>query len=279
MTMGMEGAYVLAAGSGVLFGLHDVVARGTGLRESPHMITFASIVSGYPAVLVAAVLWGPRPMPLEALAYYASAGLVNFNLGRMALYVAIRELGASGASVMTSLTLAIGMALGAALGERILPLQVLGASLIFAASLMVLGIGVAGRPVGVVAGVTTATCMALAIVLARLGNLAGGDPIHGVLVAYTVAMLGELATVRRGPVFNRGIAFAGLLASIGQIARYEALSVLGASVVAPLHNVRPIIATLTTRSLARYTLERPTYREYIGAVTAFLGATVMYLGG
>ncbi len=279
MTVDLEGAYVLAVGSGILFGLHDVAARSSGLRVSPHALTFMSIISGYPVILFMAVLSGPRPMPLEAVMYYASAGLVNFNLGRRALYVAIRELGASGASVMASLTLVIGMALGVTLGERLSPVQVLGASLIFVASLTVLGLGVSGRPIGVAAGVVTATCMALAIVLARLGNLAGGDPMHGILVAYTAAILGELAAMRKAPVPDRGMALAGLLASLGQIARYEALSVLGASVVAPLHNLRPVIATLTARSLQRYTLERPTYREYVGAVTAFLGATAMYLGG
>ena len=272
-------AYLLAVSSGVLFGLHDVTARSTGLRESPQALMLASMVAGYPAILVAVILRGLGPMPPEALTYYSLAGLVNFNLGRKALYVSIRELGASGASVMTSLTLVIGMLFGAALGESITHMHLVGASLILTASLMVLGLKVSGRFIGVVAGIVMATCMALAIVFARLGNVAGGDPLFGVLVAYTVSITVEFAMARKVPILNKGVMLAGVFASLGQIARYIALSVLGASIVAPLHNIRPIVATIMTRSLARYTLERPGHREYAGTLLAFSGVVTMYLQG
>ena len=275
--------YAVGTSVGVFFGMHDVVIRGSRSNmDSRHML-LASLVSGYPVVfLFSLVFWGFSAISIESIILYIIAGLVNFNVGRASLYVAIRTIGASGASIMLTLSIVIGIALGMGVGERVSPTQALGALLILIAAIMVAWRGEIKRdPRGIVAGLIASFGLALAIFLSRLGNINGGDPFAGALIAYTSSIAFEMFLLRNTEIRsifsrnNTAVYLAGVLASMGQVARYVALVQLGASIVTPLQNIRPVVATTLTRVFYSRTAENPGLRGYVAAVIAFTGVFLM----
>ncbi|MEM0438468.1 MAG: hypothetical protein DJ555_03270 [Desulfurococcaceae archaeon] len=275
--------YAVGTSVGVFFGMHDVVIRGSRSNmDSRHML-LASLVSGYPVVfLFSLVFWGFSAISIESIILYIIAGLVNFNVGRASLYVAIRTIGASGASIMLTLSIVIGIALGMGVGERVSPTQALGALLILIAAIMVAWRGEIKRdPRGIVAGLIASFGLALAIFLSRLGNINGGDPFAGALIAYTSSIAFEMFLLRNTEIRsifsrnNTAVYLAGVLASLGQVARYVALVQLGASIVTPLQNIRPVVATTLTRVFYSRTAENPGLRGYVAAVIAFTGVFLM----
>ena len=275
--------YSIGVSVGVFFGAHDVVIRGSRSNmDSRHML-LASLLSGYPVVLLfSLIFWGFSSISLESVVLYVIAGLVNFSIGRSSLYIAIRSIGASGASIMLTLSIVIGIALGVGAGEKVTPAQVLGASLILVAAIMVAWGGEFRRnPKGIVAGLIASFGLALAIFLSRLGNINGGDPFAGVFIAYTSSIVFEIL-LQRGTEIpslfcrdNAAIYMAGILASLGQVARYVALVQLGASIVTPLQNIRPVVATTLTRIFSGRTAENPGLRGFTAALIAFTGVLLM----
>ena len=275
--------YAVGTSVGVFFGMHDVVIRGSRSNmDSRHML-LASLLSGYPVVfLFSLVFWGFSAISIESIILYIIAGLVNFNVGRASLYVAIRSIGASGASIMLTLSIVIGIALGLGVGERISPTQALGAVLILIAAIMVAWRGEIKRdPRGIAAGLVASFGLALAIFLSRLGNINGGDPFAGALIAYTSSIAFEAFLLRNTEIRsvfsknNAAVYLAGVLASLGQVARYVALVQLGASIVTPLQNIRPVVATTLTRVFYSRTAENPGLRGYAAALIAFTGVLLM----
>ncbi|HWQ17991.1 MAG TPA: DMT family transporter [Sulfolobales archaeon] len=275
--------YAVGTSVGVFFGMHDVVIRGSRSNmDSRHML-LASLLSGYPVVfLFSLVFWGFSAISIESIILYIIAGLVNFNVGRASLYVAIRSIGASGASIMLTLSIVIGIALGLGVGERISPTQALGAVLILIAAIMVAWRGEIKRdPRGIAAGLVASFGLALAIFLSRLGNINGGDPFAGALIAYTSSIAFEAFLLRNTEIRsvfsknNAAVYLAGVLASLGQVARYVALVQLGASIVTPLQNIRPVVATTLTRVFYSRTAENPGLRGYTAALIAFTGVLLM----
>lgn len=275
--------YAVGASVGILFGAHDVAIRGSRSSMDARHMTLATLLSGYPVVILfSAVFWGFRSISLESITLYVVAGLMNFSVGRSSLYVAIRSLGASGASIMLTLSIVIGLILGIAAGERITPAQALGSGLILAASIMIAwGERIRRDPRGIAAGLVASLGLALAIFLSRLGNISGGDPFAGAFIAYTTAIAFETLASRgaRIPGFlsrsSLPIHVAGVLASLGQVARYVALTQLGASIVTPLQNIRPVVATTLTRVFSSRTAEDPGLRGYAAALLAFIGVVMM----
>lgn len=293
MTLGFCQCYgdllfiLLGASVGVLFAAHDVAIRGSGSsREDVHIVTFQTLASGYPIVLLFSIaFWGFKPISPQSIVYYIIAGVANFSLGRSSLYIAIRSIGASGASVLLTMSIVIGILLGALVGEEITPSQLAGSALIFVSSIIVAwGRGFRRDPKGVLSGLIASSGLALAIFFSRVGNTSGGDPFAGVLIAYSVGLASELllsgSRIDHRRIAYRGdkaVTVAGILASLGQTARYYALTQLGASVVTPLQNIRPVVATILTRALSKRTMENPGYRDYIAAVIAFAGVIMISL--
>jgi drug/metabolite transporter (DMT)-like permease len=275
--------YLVGVSVGILFGAHDVVIRGSRSRLDTHAMTMLSLASGYPLVLCfSLIFWGFKPISLQSILLYIVAGFMNFSIGRSFLYTAIRSVGAGGASILLTLSIVIGASLGFLVGEEITLWRGLGSALIFVSALLIAWGREFRRSLrGILAGLIASAGLALAIFTSRLGNIYGGDPFAGVLIAYSVGLIAEMG-------FSRGskhvwsldkeslmVAVAGILASIGQIARYYALVGLGASVVTPLQNIRPVVATSLTRVFSKRTMEDPGMRGYSAAAIALAGVVLM----
>ncbi|MEM1610300.1 MAG: DMT family transporter [Sulfolobales archaeon] len=277
--------YLTGVSVGILFGAHDVVIRGSRSRLDIHSMTTLSLASGYPLVLCfSLIFWGFKPISLQSMLLYIIAGFMNFSVGRSSLYMAIRSVGASGSSILLTLSIVMGAFLGLLVGEEINIWRGIGSALIFVSALVIAWGGEFRRdPRGIFAGLIASTGLALAIFTSRLGNIYGGDPFAGVLIAYSVGLIAEIG-------FSRGfrlslsldkeilmIVLAGILASLGQVARYYALVGLGTSVVTPLQNIRPVVATSLTRVFSRRTMEDPGVRGYFAAAIALVGVILMAL--
>ncbi len=275
--------YLIGLSVGILFGAHDVVIRGSRSKLDTHAMTMLSLASGYPLVLCfSLIFWGFKPISLQSILLYIVAGFINFSIGRSSLYIAIRSVGASGASILLTLSIVIGAFLGLLAGEEITLWRGLGSALIFVSALLIAWGGEFRRnPRGILAGLIASAGLALAIFTSRLGNIYSGDPFAGVLIAYSVGLIAEIGFSRGSKVawsLDKGsltVAVAGILASIGQIARYYALMGLEASVVTPLQNIRPVAATFLTRVFSKRTMEDPGVRGYSAAVIALAGVVLM----
>lgn len=277
--------YFIGASVGILFGAHDVVIRGSRSRMDAHAMTTLSLASGYPLVLgLSLAFWGFRPISWLSILFYILAGIMNFSVGRSSLYVAIKNVGASGASILLTLSIVIGAALGILSGEAITAQQAIGSSMIFASALLVAWGGEFRRDArGIVSGLVASAGLALAIFFSRLGNIYGGDPFAGVLIAYSSGLAIELSMSRGvwGSItMDRGaymVVLAGVLAALGQVARYYALVGLGVGIVTPLQNIRPVVATSLAKLFSRSTMEDPGFRGYVASIVAFSGAALMAL--
>jgi drug/metabolite transporter (DMT)-like permease len=260
-------AILAAVSTGLLFGLHDVTVRISGLKDAGSGV-LVSLIAGYPVILILAfALGGFELVGLKAFIFYVLAGVINFPVGRASMYRAIGSIGAGATSVLVSTSVIYNLFIGLALGEPIgLPRIAGSLLLLLAVALLVQGGGL-GRLdlMGVFFGLLGGLSMAIAITLGRLGNLESGNPIAGVLIAYTSGLLVEVLLALRGNsgvevrALGRGqltyIALAGLLAALGQAARYVALMGVGVSIVTPLQNTRPVVATVTASLLSRRTGE------------------------
>ncbi len=280
-------AILAAVSTGLLFGLHDVTVRVSGLRNVGSGV-LVSLIAGYPVILILAfALGGFELVSLKAFILYVLAGIVNFPVGRASMYRAIGRVGASATSVLVSTSVIYNLLIGLALGEPVGLLRIVGSLLLLlAVALLVQGEGL-GRLdlVGVSFGLLGGLSMAIAITLGRLGNLESENPIAGVLIAYTSGLLVEVLLALRGSggvevrYLERGqlayIALAGLLAALGQSARYIALMGVGVSIVTPLQNTRPVVATVTASLLSRYTGERFKSSTLASSMLALLGSVLV----
>jgi len=281
--------FAFASSTGLLFGLHDVCVRLARLRSASSGVLL-SLLAGYPLILaLAALLGGFEAVSLKALAFYVAAGVLNFSIGRVAMYISISRLGAGVASILISTSVVYNLVLGVALGEDVGLGRALGSILILAAVAVASwgrGYGSTLDFVGVAGGLLAGLSIALSILLGRLGNIESGNPIAGVFIAYTSGLLAELTLVglRNGLEAGRlkgdlgaPIVLAGLLASAGQAARYLALMYVGVTVVTPLQNTRPIVATLAASTLSRRTGEQFNLKALASAILAAAGSALIFL--
>ncbi len=269
---------MLALYVGLAFACHDALAKTKRPSVPPEAVTMGSLVWGFPLIALSAAVLGASAPSLRATAYYALAGVLNFAVGRSLLYVAIDRLGSSGGSVLSSTSAVFGVAAGwAVAGEGVGARVAAGAVMIFLAAYLASGGLEKLDLVGLAAGLGNGLGIASGIVLARLGNLSGGDPIAGVAIAYAVgALAAGLASTRHGhgsisnSVKNTVVMALGLLAASGQVARYQALMSLGASIVAPLQNTRPLLAT-TILALLGAPNVKPGKRHWIASILVVVG--------
>lgn len=281
----MDVALVLALYVGLALASHDALAKTRRPSLPPEAITMGSLVWGFPLITLVALLAGASMPRLETATYYALAGVLNFAVGRSLLYIAIERLGSSGGSVMSSTSAVFGVVASWALaGEDVRAQVALGALLIFVAAYLASGGLERLDLVGLAAGLGNGLGIASGVVLARLGNLAGGDPVVGVAIAYIVgALAAGMASLKHSKesvarsITSPVVAVLGLLAASGQVARYQALARLGASIVAPLQNTRPLLAT-TILALLGAPDVKPGRRHWIASILVIVGVYLVASG-
>ncbi len=293
---------MLALSVGILFAIHDVIVRGGRKRLGSREANLVSLISGIPILaFFATIMTNKASTTIDALIFYLCAGVFNFTVGRASLYIAIERVGVSVASLLNSTSIIFGILISIlVVGEFISIQQIIGALMIMIA-IVLSTINESGNPEGrgyifnfidlkgVGAGILSAFGISLAIVFGRLGNLNGGDPFIGALIAYLIGIFNELVIISRyrdglkniiyGTSRNElvSIGIAGAIASLGQMFRYVALVFYSAGIVVALQNIRPIVGTILTSVFSKYTRERPRLIQYLASVVAFFGVALIVL--
>lgn len=289
--MDFPSAYAIALSAGVFFGLHDAMIRVGGSERGAGFTTLLSLASGYPVILLfAAVLGGFSLVSFKAFIFYVLAGVLNFSVGRVSVYVAINRVGAGIASILVATSIVHGVILGVVMGEPLSRFHVIGSMLILLSVVLASSRNSGGGSLdfmGIAAGLLGGFSIAASIALGRIGNLESGNPIAGVFIAYTSGLLSEVVIEGfRGHVSLEGlnrryflsISAAGMLAAMGQVARYVALMYLGPQIVTPAQNVRPIVSSVGSSTLSKYTGEHLSLKVILSAFLALVGAAVIYWG-
>jgi len=265
---------------GVAFGVHDAVAKLSMEDVNPSALSLATLLAGLPLLAVfLPAAGGLRLTPLSA-ALFVAAGVVNFALGRTTMYAATSALTASGASVMTASSAVFSVAIGAAMGEAVTWNVALGVTAIVVAVYLASGwsarSGLTARGLGL--GLATGLAIATSVAIIKLGDLEGGSPGLGVIIAYlsgVVALSPRLReAVRVLKSRSRPVMTMGVSAAAGQLMRYLALTALGVEVVTPLQNIRPIAATFLLFWLGSES-KRPAARHWAAAAAAFVGVALV----
>ena len=271
---------VMAVFVGVAFGVHDAVAKLFMEGSDPSSLSLATLLTGLPLLFAMLnIAGGVRLTALSAL-FYVIAGMVNFALGRTAMYAATAELTASGASVMTATSAAFSVAIAVVMGERATWNIVIGVVAIVVAAYLVSGWSARGVSIrGVMLGLLTGLAIAASVAIIKLGDQAGGSPGLGVIIAYVSGILALSPRIRKAASTIRTspapVAVMGLAAAAGQLMRYVALTLLGVDVVTPLQNLRPVVATLLLFASGATAGKRPRLRHWAAAALAFLGVALV----
>ncbi|MGC9209962.1 MAG: EamA family transporter [Acidilobus sp.] len=265
---------------GVAFGVHDAVAKLKMEGVEPSSLSLATLLAGLPLLVIALPFSGGLRLTLTSGLLYVIAGVINFALGRTTMYAATTELSASGASVMTASSAAFSVVIAAMMGERVGWDVVLGVILIIVA--VYLASGWSTREAtrrGVALGLATGLAIAVSVAVIKAGDMLGGSPGLGVILAYLSGTLVLSPRLRRAASMFRSnltpIIVMGLAAAGGQLLRYVALTSLGVDVVTPLQNLRPVVATMILFGLGAGGAKRPRARHWAGAVLAFLGVAMV----
>jgi hypothetical protein len=135
---------------------------------------------------------------------------------------------------------------------------------------------------GILFGLIAGLSIAIAVVLIKLGDQEGGQPVLGTLIAYLSGIAFSYIGFKRNPIklielrkIAIPLAIMGTSAAAGQIMRYIALLTAEASVVAPLQNIRPVAATFILLAFGMGEDKRPKKRHWIAAVLATIGAALV----
>jgi len=272
-------ALVMAVSVGLVFGVHDSVAKLKFENADPALLSFSTLLLGFPLLIALLPLSGGLRVTPASAAVFVVAGILNFSVGRTLMYMATRRLSSSGASVMTSTSAAFSAVMSLLLGERVTISDLLGIAAIMLAVYMASGWRRGDySPSGVAIGLSTGLVIASSVAIIKVGEELGGSPGLGVIIAYIsgLAALGPRANLRlvRGQS-AKYVSIMGVAAALGQLLRYLALTSLNVDVVTPLQNLRPIAATAILYEASEEAGKHPLVRHWAAAVLAFLGVALV----
>lgn len=271
---------VMAVFVGVAFGVHDAVAKLFMEGSDPSSLSLATLLTGLPLLLAMLNVAGGVRLTALSTILFIMAGMVNFALGRTAMYAATAELTASGASVMTSTSAAFSVVIALVMGERATWNIVIGVIAIVVAAYLVSGWSARGASIrGVTLGLLTGLAIAASVAIIKLGDQAGGSPGLGVIIAYVSGIIALSPRIRKAASTIRTspgpVAVMGIAAAAGQLMRYVALTLLGVDIVTPLQNLRPVVATLVLYASGAASGKRPRLRHWAAAALAFVGVALV----
>lgn len=277
-------AISLALGSGIGFAINDAVAKLKIKGNNSISLTFISLLFGLPVIFISLLIpIGKFTITINAFIVYLIAGIVNFTIGRSSLYASISRLSSSGGSILSSTSALFGFLLGwLALNEQVNYIMAIGVILIMVSVYIASGGFKSEVSIsGILFGLTTGLSIAIAVVLIKIGDMSGGDPILGTLIAYFSGLLFSAIGFKRNPMDMKEIKklFVPLFlmsssAAAGQVMRYIALLTAEAAVVAPLQNIRPVVATFILLAFG-FGDKKPKSYHWVAAILASIGATLV----
>jgi drug/metabolite transporter (DMT)-like permease len=286
---------VVAAASGVGFGLFQTLNIRAVRGMDPFASTFVQIAVAAAALLVASGVSGGlqslSDAPASALVYFAAAGILHFVAGWTLLNISQKRIGAARTSPLLTTVPLFGIAIAAVtigqLPEAVelpaIALMVLGAYVVVSR-----GTGGGGRHVEAVdalPALACALCWALSPALTVRGLDRLDDPLVGLTLGLCVSVVGYLLAFA---VWRRGIGLrtagrsalaiklvAGVLVGLSTWGRWAALDGTTVAVVLALNLVSIPVVLLASPWIAGRHAENVTPRVWAGAALVVAGSLLL----
>jgi drug/metabolite transporter (DMT)-like permease len=286
---------VVAAASGVGFGLFQTLNIRAVRGMDPFASTFVQIAVAAVALLVASAVSGGLAAlgdaPASALLYFAAAGILHFVAGWTLLNISQKRIGAARTSPLLTTVPLFGIAIAAVtigqLPEAVelpaIALMVLGAYVVVSR-----GAGGGGRhvePVDTLPALACALCWALSPALTVRGLDRLDDPLVGLTLGLCVSVVGYLLAFA---VWRRGIGLgtagrsalaikllAGVLVGLSTWGRWAALDGTTVAVVLALNLLSIPVVLLASPWMGGRHVEHVTPRVWAGAGLVVAGSLLL----
>lgn len=289
----MSGA-VVAAASGIGFGLFQTLNIRAVRGMDPFASTFVQIAVAAAALLAASVATGGlselADAPRAALLYFAAAGLLHFIAGWTLLNISQKRIGAARTSPLLTTVPLFGIAIAAlTVGQLPEAVELPAIALIVLGAYVVLSRGgSAGRHIGSVdalPALACALCWALSPALTVRGLDRLDDPLVGLTLGLCVSVVGYLLAFA---AWRRGIGlrtagrsalglklFAGVLVGLSTWGRWAALDGTTVAAVLALNLLSIPVVLLASPLMAGGHAERVTPRVWTGAGLVVAGSLLL----
>ncbi len=288
----MNGA-VVAAASGVGFGLFQTLNIRAVRGMDPFASTFVQIAVAAVALLVASVVSGGLAQlsdaPASALLYFAAAGLLHFIAGWTLLNISQKRIGAARTSPLLTTVPLFGIAIAAlTVGQLPEAVELPAIALMVTGAYVVVSRGAGGRPTrfaDALPALACALCWALSPALTVRGLDRLDDPLVGLTLGLCVSVVGYLlafAAWRRGiglrTAGRSALAIkllAGVLVGLSTWGRWAALDGTTVAVVLALNLLSIPVVLLASPLMAGRHAEHVTPRVWAGAALVVAGSLLL----
>jgi drug/metabolite transporter (DMT)-like permease len=284
---------VVAAASGVGFGLFQTLNIRAVRGMDPFASTFVQIAVAAVALLVASVVSGGLAQlsdaPASALLYFAAAGVLHFIAGWTLLNISQKRIGAARTSPLLTTVPLFGIAIAAlTVGQLPEAVELPAIALMVTGAYVVVSRGASGRHTRLadaLPALACALCWALSPALTVRGLDHLDDPLVGLTLGLCVSVVGYLlafAAWRRGiglrTAGRSALAIkllAGVLVGLSTWGRWAALDGTTVAVVLALNLLSIPVVLLASPLLAGRHVEHVTPRVWAGAALVVAGSLLL----
>jgi drug/metabolite transporter (DMT)-like permease len=286
---------VVAAASGVGFGLFQTLNIRAVRGMDPFASTFVQIAVAAAALLVASVVSGGLAelgdAPASALVYFAAAGILHFVAGWTLLNISQKRIGAARTSPLLTTVPLFGIAIAAlTVGQLPEALELPAIALMVLGAYVVVSRGAGGggrhvRPADALPALACALCWALSPALTVRGLDRLDDPLVGLTLGLCVSVVGYLlgfAASRRGiglrAAGRSALAIkllAGVLVGLSTWGRWAALDGTTVAVVLALNLLSIPVVLLASPLMGGRHAEHVTPRVWAGAALVVAGSLLL----
>jgi drug/metabolite transporter (DMT)-like permease len=286
---------VVAAASGVGFGLFQTLNIRAVRGMDPFASTFVQIAVAAAALLVASVVSGGLAelgdAPASALVYFAAAGILHFVAGWTLLNISQKRIGAARTSPLLTTVPLFGIAIAAlTVGQLPEAVELPAIALMVLGAYVVVSRGAGGggrhvRPADALPALACALCWALSPALTVRGLDRLDDPLVGLTLGLCVSVVGYLlgfAAWRRGiglrAAGRSALAIkllAGVLVGLSTWGRWAALDGTTVAVVLALNLLSIPVVLLASPLMGGRHAEHVTPRVWAGAALVVAGSLLL----
>ena len=291
---------VVAAASGIGFGLFQTLNIRAVRGMDPFASTFVQIAVATVALLAASVVSGGLhalgDAPAAAFGWFAAAGVLHFVAGWTLLNISQKRIGASRTSPLLTTVPLFGIAIAAVtLGELPEAIEWPAIALIVAGAYVVVSRGSGPHPgrrarlADALPALACALCWALSPALTVRGLDLLDDPLVGLTLGLVVSVAGyalAFAASRRGlglrTAGGEALAVklvAGLLVGLSTWGRWAALDSTTVAVVLALNLLSIPVVLAASPIVAGRHAERVTARVWAGAALVIAGSLLLIVAG
>jgi drug/metabolite transporter (DMT)-like permease len=284
---------VVAAASGVGFGLFQTLNIRAVRGMDPFASTFVQIAVAAGALLVASLVTGGLSelgdAPSSALLYFAAAGVLHFIAGWTLLNISQKRIGAARTSPLLTTVPLFGIAIAAlTVGQLPEAIELPAIALMVLGAYVVVSRGAGGRHtrlVDALPALACALCWALSPALTVRGLDRLDDPLVGLTLGLCVSVVGYLlafAAWRRGiglrTAGRSALAIkllAGVLVGLSTWGRWAALDGTTVAAVLALNLLSIPVVLIASPLMAGRHAEHVTPRVWTGAALVVAGSLLL----